>query len=135
MAATFTNVTPIIRILNEQQAKEFYVDFLAFNVDWEYRGEGPLYMQISRGDVLIHLSEHRGDAATGAAFKIHTPQIEDFVEELAARTCPAGISKQQLGVARQPWGSLDMLLVDPFGNRLVFTNAEFQIPSHEATIT
>ncbi|MFP3560523.1 glyoxalase superfamily protein, partial [Paraburkholderia sp. SIMBA_049] len=36
---------PIIRIFSEDKAREFYVDFLGFSVDWEHRfGDNfPLY--------------------------------------------------------------------------------------------
>jgi len=122
----FTTITPILRILDEAKAKEYYVDFLGFKVDWEHRAEGPLYMQISLGECRIHLSEHDGDARQGAAVKLHTDEIEKYVEELVAKEYPPGVAEQDLGVAEQPWGSLDMLLVDPFGNRLVFTNARIR---------
>jgi hypothetical protein len=36
----FTTTIPILRILDETTAKEFYVDFLGFMVDWEHRAEG-----------------------------------------------------------------------------------------------
>jgi len=54
--------TPILRIFDEAKAKEFYVDFLGFKVDWEHRFEPglPLYLQVSRGDCVLHLSEHSG---------------------------------------------------------------------------
>lgn len=120
-----SHITPILRIVDEQQAMEFYVEGLGFHVDWEHRAEGPLYMQISLGDVLLHLSQHSGDAAVGAAIKIHVNEIEAFIERLVARDLPTSVAKQYPGVAEQPWGSLDMLLVDPFGNRLIFTNADF----------
>jgi hypothetical protein len=34
---SFARVTPILRIFDEAKAREFYVNFLEFNVDWEYR--------------------------------------------------------------------------------------------------
>ena len=122
----FTTITPILRILDERKAKKFYVEFLGFKVDWEHCAEGPLYMQISLGEILLHLSEHSGDAAVGAAIKLHTDEIEQYVGELVAKEYPPGVAEQYLGVAKQPWGSLDMLLVDPFGNRLIFTNAQIR---------
>jgi hypothetical protein len=69
------------------------------------------------------LSEHSGDASPGAAVKLHTDNIEEYVAQLVAKKYPPGVAEQDPGVARQPWGSLDMVLVDPFGNRLIFTNA------------
>ena len=42
---------PILRIFDEAKAKEFYLDFLGFRLDWEHRFEAhlPLYMQIVHG--------------------------------------------------------------------------------------
>jgi hypothetical protein len=59
---SFGRTTPILRIFDENKAKEFYVDFLDFKVDWEHRFEEglPLYMQISKDGCIIHLSEHHG---------------------------------------------------------------------------
>jgi hypothetical protein len=44
------SLTPILRIFDEAKAREFYVEFLGFKIDWEHRfGENsPLYMQVSR---------------------------------------------------------------------------------------
>ena len=41
---------PILRIFSVEKAKEFYVDFLGFSMDWEHRfGDNfPLYAQIFR---------------------------------------------------------------------------------------
>jgi catechol 2,3-dioxygenase-like lactoylglutathione lyase family enzyme len=122
----FTKTIPILRILDEAKAKTFYIGFLGFQIDWEHRAEGPLYMQISLGECLLHLSEHDGDACPGAAVKLLTDDIERYVEGLVAKEYPPGVAEQGLGVCEQPWGSLDMLLVDPFGNRLVFTNARIR---------
>ena len=38
--------TPILRIFDEARAREFYVDFLGFSVDWEHRFDStlPLYL-------------------------------------------------------------------------------------------
>ncbi len=42
--------TPVLRMFDVAKAREFYVDFLGFEVDWEYRfgDDFPLYMQLSR---------------------------------------------------------------------------------------
>jgi catechol 2,3-dioxygenase-like lactoylglutathione lyase family enzyme len=104
----FTTITPILRILDETKAKKFYVAFLGFKIDWEHRAEGPLYMQISLGECVLHLSEHDGDASPGAAIKLHTDKVEEYVEELVAKVYPPGVAEQYPEVAEQPWGSLDM---------------------------
>lgn len=120
----FTKTIPLLRILDEGKAKAFYIDFLGFKIDWGNRSTGAFFMQISLDECVLHLSEHSGDACPGAAVKLHTDNIEEYVAQLVAKEYPPGVAEQGPGVAEQPWGSLDMVLVDPFGNRLVFTNAE-----------
>ena len=108
---------PILRSFDETKAKEFYIQFLGFNVDWEHRfAEAmPLYMQVSRGDCLLHLSEHHGDSVPGARIRIETPNLDAFVEGLQAsqyRYCNPGKP------VMQPWGLREIELSDPFGNRI-----------------
>ena len=118
---SFGNATPILRIFDEVKAREFYVDFLGFTVDWEHRFEQglPLYMQVSKGDCVLHLSEHHGDCCPGAAMRVETSELEAFQAELAAKR----YRNARPGIETMPWGSRDMSVSDPFGNRLTFTNA------------
>jgi uncharacterized glyoxalase superfamily protein PhnB len=117
----FGKTTPILRIFDEAKAKEFYVEFLSFRVDWEHRFEEglPLYMQISKDGCIIHLSEHHGDSSPGAAMRIVTEELEAFQKELIAKD----YKYARPGIEVMPWGSRDMSVTDPFGNRLTFTNA------------
>ncbi|HEY6516316.1 MAG TPA: glyoxalase superfamily protein [Steroidobacteraceae bacterium] len=68
MAITFGRVTPILRIFDLPEADEFHLEFLGFQVDWDHRFDdgAPLYRQICRGDLVLHLSEHHGDGSPGA---------------------------------------------------------------------
>src|SRR5258708_601878 len=68
MPVSFSKTIPLFRIFDVGKAKEFYVGFLGFVVDWEHRFEddSPTYMQVSRGDLLLHLTEHHGDACPGS---------------------------------------------------------------------
>jgi hypothetical protein len=100
----FTKTIPILRVLDEAKAKEFYIDFLGFKIDWGNRASGALFMQISLDECVLHLSEHSGDACPGAAVKLHTDKIEEYVEQLVAKDYPPGVAEQDPGVAEQPWG-------------------------------
>ena len=110
--------TPILRIFDEAKAKEFYVDFLGFKVDWEHRFEPglPLYLQVSRGDCVLHLSEHYGDGSPGAALRIQVDALDDLQRELIGKA----YKYARPGIEQMPWGR-DMSVSDPFGNRLTFT--------------
>ena len=118
---SFAKTTPILRIFDEIKAKEFYVDFLGFSVDWEHRFEAnlPLYMQVSKGDCILHLSEHHEGCCPGAAMRIETNELETFQADLLAKS----YKNARPDIEETPWGSRDMSITDPFGNRLMFTNA------------
>ena len=112
-------ITPILRIFDEAKAKEFYVDFLGFKIDWEHRfaDDLPLYMGISKDACVLHLSEHFGDCSPGAALRIETDDVDAYQQELIAKQ----YKNARPGIENQPWGSREMAIHDPFGNRLVFT--------------
>lgn len=75
---------PIIRIFSVEKALEFYVGFLGFTVDWEHRFEDtlPLYAQVSRVGLKLHLSEHHGDGSPGSATFLPMVGIDAFHREL-----------------------------------------------------
>jgi len=117
----FGKTTPILRIFDEDKAREFYVGFLVFKVDWEHRFEEglPLYIQVSKDGFVIYLSPHHGDCSPGAAMRIETSELEAFHEQRLAKS----YKYARPAIQETPWGSKDMLIGDPFGNRLTFTNA------------
>jgi catechol 2,3-dioxygenase-like lactoylglutathione lyase family enzyme len=66
----FLKTIPILRIFDVAKARDFYVGFLGFDVDWEHHFEQntPAYMQVSRAGLTLHLSEHHGDACPASTF-------------------------------------------------------------------
>lgn len=110
---------PILRIFDEAAAREFYIDFLGFRVDWEHRFEAglPLYMQVSKDDCILHLSGHHGDCCPGGHLRIPMTDIEAYQAALLAKQ----YKHSRPGIEDMPWGSRDMTIADPFGNRLTFT--------------
>lgn len=111
-------VVPMLRIFSVEKAREFYVDYLGCAVDWEHRfAEGmPLYMQVSRGGLVFHLTEHHGDACPGSAVFVDIDGIDGLSAELASRNYPY----LNPAVEDAPWGARVMRLLDPFGNRILF---------------
>lgn len=111
-------VTPILRIFDEARAREFYVDYLGFTADWDHRfGSGmPLYLQVSRGGCVLHLSEHHGDCSPGAALRIDVDDVEALHAELASKR----YAYARPGIEDTPWGARELSVQDPFFNRLTF---------------
>ena len=114
----FGAATPILRIWDETRAREFYIDFLGFTVEFEHRFEPgtPLYMGIRKGDCRIHLSEHSGDGSPNARVRIETDDVIAFQQQLLAKK----YKYARPGVHDQEWGAREMCISDPFDNRIIF---------------
>jgi uncharacterized glyoxalase superfamily protein PhnB len=118
----FGNMIPILRSFDETKAREFYVDFMGFTVDWEHRfaDNAPLYMQVSREGIVIHLSEHHGDCSPGGAVRIEMADVDAFSKTLREK----GYKYANPGCGQlTPWGTKEVTLSDPFKNRLIFWQA------------
>lgn len=112
---------PIFRIFDYSKALEFYVDWLGFKVDWEDNpSNAPVYLQISLGDIVLHLTEHHGDCSPGA--RVH---IENFdgLKEYHKMLLDKQYKFNRPGIGKTPWDSKTYCVevIDPFGNRLTFT--------------
>ena len=116
-AVTFDRPIPILRSFDETKAREFYLDFLGFSVEFEHRFEAdlPLYLGISRNGLQLHLSEHHGDASPGSTVFVPMHNIEALRDELLAKRY--GYGRPQ--IVQQGWGQV-LEVYDPFGNRLRF---------------
>ena len=109
---------PVLRVFDAALARAFYVDWLGFALDWQSQtgGGGPWYLQISRGPVVIQLTEHYGDCTPGSKVVIPTDDVEALHRELEGRPNP----NMRPGVELAPWNAKVMAVTDPFGNRLFF---------------
>lgn len=113
----FEGATPIFRIFDVDKAREYYLGFLGMSVDWEHRFEPdtPIYMQVSRGDLKLHLSEHSGDATPGANAVVFCTGVAALHAEVSGKN----YRYSRPGLQSQDWG-IEMQVTDPFGNRLRF---------------
>src|ERR1700722_8158849 len=118
MLLTTTRVIPIFRIFDIEKARDFYVGFLGFEIDWEHRFDdnAPLYMQVSLGDLVLHLSEHHGDACPGSTAFVKVTGLDEYHNEIMAK----GYRYLRPGIELQPWNAKSLQVTDPFGNRIRF---------------
>ncbi len=115
---TFQAPVPILRIFDETKAKTFYVDYLGFTIDWEHRFEpnSPLYMQLSKSNCQIHLSEHHGDCSPGGAIRIELQELDAYLALLESKS----YRFYNPSIVLQSWGLREMSVTDPFSNKLIF---------------
>jgi hypothetical protein len=76
-------------------------------------------MQVSHGDCVLHLSEHHGDATPGSRVLVETSGIDELQREFAGRD----YAYAKPHVENTGMGSRVMSVVDPFGNRLTFSES------------
>jgi len=109
-------VIPILRIFSIEKAREFYLDYLGFHLDWEHRFDdnAPRYLQVSRDGLVLHLSEHYGDSSPGTAFHVQGKGVREFHAELVAKN----YGYVRHGVVETLWGTIQLKILDPFGNQL-----------------
>ena len=112
------SIIPVLRNFNEDKVKEFYVDFLGFEIEFEHREENtPLYLGLIKSGFRLHLSEHYGDST----FPITSIRIElDDLELFHKKLTDKNYEYCKPSIIKQDWGTMEMLIDDPFGNRLVF---------------
>lgn len=111
--------TPILRSFDEARAKAFYLDFLGFELVFEHRFDpgAPLYMGVRRDDCVIHLSEHYGDGAPGAAIRVPVDDVVAYAASLRAKN----FGNARPGVPHEtPWGTREISIHDPAHNLLTF---------------
>jgi uncharacterized glyoxalase superfamily protein PhnB len=95
------------------------VDGLGFTVDWEHRFEPglPVFAQLTLDGLSIFLTEHGDDGRPGGAAYFVVDDVDALFREITGRNIapaePPGPT---------PWGTREMAVVDPDGNRLRFSN-------------
>jgi hypothetical protein len=117
MAFTAGRVIPIFRIFSVEKAREFYLDYAGFHLDWEHRFDenAPVFMQVSRDGLVIHLSEHYGDGSPGNVFKVEVRGVVELHAELSAKK----YGYWRPGLTKSFTGADQLVLLDPFGNKLI----------------
>ncbi|SFZ85291.1 hypothetical protein SAMN02983003_2492 [Devosia enhydra] len=109
---------PILRSFDAAKAREFYLGFLGMSLDWEHRfaPEAPLYMQVSRNGLVLHLSEHHGDATPGSHIRVEIEGVEALHRELLEKR----YASNRPGLERPEWGGLEVTVTDPASNCITF---------------
>jgi catechol 2,3-dioxygenase-like lactoylglutathione lyase family enzyme len=109
-------VIPAFRITDYTKSKAFYVEGMGFQIDWEHRFEPhfPVFVQITKDEMTIYLTEHTGDCQVGGLIHFFVPNVDTWYSELK--------SKKDIHIIEPPCEDLEglrmMTVVDPDGNQL-----------------
>ncbi|HKX52667.1 MAG TPA: glyoxalase superfamily protein [Nitrosospira sp.] len=83
-------VIPQLRIISATVSLPFYIEGLGFNVDWKHQFEPgfPLFMQLTRRDHIIFLTEHNGDCQVGGAVYFIVSMLTTVIVNLLVEVLP-----------------------------------------------
>lgn len=117
-SVVFRSTIPVLRIFDVAKARDFYVGFLGFTVDWEHRFDekAPVYMQVSRDGMVLHLTEHHGDCCPGSTVFVWMTGIDSFHARITSR----GYGYMRPSIEPTFYNSRCVEVIDPFGNRIRF---------------
>lgn len=122
-------VKPIFRIFDLAKAKEFYVGWLGFKVDWWHRWDdhSPIYLQISKNGFMLHLSEHYNDCSPGARIHVENwPDLAAWHKMLIKANYPYN----RPGIGPAAWNKEITVIdvIDPFRNMITFSEPKLFVP-------
>jgi catechol 2,3-dioxygenase-like lactoylglutathione lyase family enzyme len=113
---TINKTIPVFRIFDVEKALGFYIEWLGFKEDWreQFDPNSPFYIQISKENLTIHLSEHHGDGTPGSRIFVVCDGLEDFYQSLKP------YKYYRPSICLEEWNAKSMSVTDPFGNTLIF---------------
>ena len=112
-------ITPVFLITDYQAALAFYVDWLGFRIDWEEQpGRNRVYVQVSRGAFALHLSTSPADSSAGSVVRLEIQGLPAYHHQLLGKAVLP--MRPVMGPAYWNDRVLEMPVIDPFGNRLIF---------------
>jgi len=130
MPEEWSSWVPILRVKDARVSAKFYQDAMGFKVDWEHRfaDDFPIYMQVSRPPLALHLSEHQGGGTTAAEFFVRVPDVDAVYQAMVDQ----GI-KPESEPTDQEYGMRDFLIVDPDGHSITLGSpAGFPTEQHRS---
>lgn len=108
----FDSISPFFPVEDVSRATEFYCKSLGFDVGWIW-GEPPTHANVCRDRIGISFSSQSAADGSGNIY-INMSGVDVYYAELKAKRVNVG------PLADRDYGMRDFLVVDPWGNRLVF---------------
>ena len=120
MKPTIDNMVPVLRVGSYEETVSHYVEWLGFNVDWEYREEQlPFVISITRDGFSFMLAE--SETSNGSWTTIYVSDLEAMLEELNSRR------SNSVKIELYPPNDIAQIhVIDPWKNLLVFEQSPNQ---------
>jgi catechol 2,3-dioxygenase-like lactoylglutathione lyase family enzyme len=111
------SVVPILRTCDVAATIRFYAGYLGCSPDrQDGGGDRPVYLQVSRATLRLHLSSHHDDGTPGTAVPVVVRDLDALHAELHQHDYPF----LNPGIGPGPGQGREMQLIDPASNRIRF---------------
>lgn len=77
-------------------------------------------MQVSKGNLVFHLSEHSGDCTPGSKTFVNVSDNVSDIESLYQGISAKPYKYNRPALEKAPWGDRCFTVTDPFSNRVLF---------------
>lgn len=116
---TLNGIIPTFRVKDARAAERFYCDVLGFQNSWEDDpGDGhPVFIEVVRDKVAIHLTEHEGDGPEGVSIYVMVADARALHGEVTGKGAAATEPEEM------PWGDVVFTVTDADGNVMRFGSA------------
>ena len=120
MKPTIATVVPVLSVGSYEETVSHYVEWLGFEVNWEYREEQlPFVISITRDGFSFMLAE--SETSTGSWTTIYVSDLEEMSEELNSRR------SNSVKIELYPPNDIAQIhVIDPWKNMLVFEQSPNQ---------
>ena len=117
---TIDNIVPVLSVGSYEETVSHYVEWLGFNVDWEYREEQlPFVISITRDGFSFMLAE--SETSTGSWTTIYVSDLDAMSEGLNSRR------SNSVKIELYPPNDIAQIhVIDPWKNLLVFEQSPNQ---------
>ncbi len=112
MKPVLESISPFFGVADMTAAVEFYTQSLGFDLGWKWGGP-PTLANVCRDRISISLSAKPSERTVGDIY-VQMSGVDGYFTELESRGVKVG------ALADRDYGMRDFLVVDPWGNRLVF---------------
>src|SRR5258708_31129722 len=90
------SVVPVLRMYDVRATIRFYTEYLGCSLDWQDgEGDRPVYLQVSRDGMRLHLSSHHDDGTPGTAVLVVVRNLDALHAELHKRRSEEHTSELQ----------------------------------------
>ncbi|MFN2439878.1 MAG: bleomycin resistance protein [Chitinophagaceae bacterium] len=117
----FMHVIPILDVRNINEALDYYVQRLGFQIEFRYQSDPDNYAGVYRDDVYLHMQwQAEEEFKKGTAGRLRLRIVVNDPDVLFKEYRAKGLLNDKAQINNTEWGTREFGIRDPDGNGLIF---------------